>query len=88
MLAPVRLKRFSKELEKAKKRGKNIEKLKEVIPLLIDNKPLPAKYKNHKLQGEFKDCWEFHIEPDWLIIYKKTSTEIIFLRTGSHSDLF
>ena len=88
MLIPVYLRRFVKELQKAQKRGKDTEKLKEVIHLLMQNKPLPAKYRNHKLQGEFRDCWECHIEPDWLMIYKKTSTELILLRTGTHSDLF
>lgn len=31
---------------------------------------------------------QFEIEPDWLLIYKLISNEIIFERTGTHSDLF
>lgn len=88
MLKPVYQSRFEKEVEKIKKRGKNLTKLKEIITLLLEEKPLPIKNRNHKLKGEFKDYWECHIEPDWLLIYKKTSTEIILARTGSHSDLF
>jgi len=38
-----------------------------------------------KLDQFYERC---HIEPDWLLIYKLTSQEIIFERTGSHSDLF
>lgn len=57
--------------------------------LLIEEKQLPLKNKNHKLLGNYKDCWECHIEPDWLLIYRKADfKEIIFIRTGSHSDLF
>lgn len=65
-----------------------MEKLKIVSDLLLGEKPLPPKYRNHRLQGEYIGTWECHIEPDWLLVYKKTSTEIVFVRMGTHSDLF
>lgn len=79
---------FKKDFEKAKKRGKDLEKFREIIELLIQGKSLPTKNRNHKLKGNYKDCFECHIEPDWLLIYRKTSREIILVRTGTHSDLF
>jgi len=88
MLIPIYEKRFSKEVQKAQKRGKDMEKLKDIIQSLLNKKALPIKNRNHKLKGNFKDYWECHIEPDWLLIYKITSTEVIFSRTGSHADLF
>lgn len=88
MIKPVYLRQFEKEVVKAKKRGKDIEKLKEVMRLLTLEKPLPLKNRNHKLKGEYVDYWECHIEPDWLLVYKKTATHIFFARTGTHSDLF
>lgn len=88
MLKPIYLRKFETEIEKAKKRGKDIEKLKEVMKLLILEKPLQQKHRNHKLKGEYVGYWECHLEPDWLLVYKKTETEVIFARTGSHSDLF
>lgn len=88
MLKPIHLRQFEKEVVKAKTRGKDIEKLKEIMKLLTIKKPLPAKNRNHKLKGDYVGYWECHIEPDWLLVYKKTATEIIFARTGSHSDLF
>lgn len=88
MLKPVYLPRFKKEVKKAEKRGKSMNKLKQVIQLLLQEKTLPIKNRNHKLKGNFIGLWECHIEPDWLLIYEKTYTEIIFNRTGSHSDLF
>lgn len=81
-------KKFVKELEKQRKRGKDIKKLREVIEILANEKPLPPRYKNHKLVGNFKDRWECHIEPDWLLIYKLADHELTLERTGSHSDLF
>lgn len=88
MLKPIYLRLFEKEVVKAKKRGKDIKKLKEVMKLLTLEEPLPPKNRNHKLKGDYVGYWECHIEADWLLVYKKTETEIIFARTGSHSDLF
>ena len=88
MLKPVFLRQFKKEIEKTKKRGKDMEKFKDIVRILLNEDPLPLKNRNHKLKGDFKDYWECHIEPDWLLIYKKTATEIIFVRMGTHSDLF
>lgn len=81
-------KQFEKDLIKAKKRGKDMAKIDNIVIQLINSSPLPAKNREHKLQGNFKNFWECHIEPDWLLIYKKTSTDIILIRTGTHSDLF
>ena len=69
-------------------RGKSKKKIREVLKKLINEEQLDARYKDHKLLGNFKDRRECHIEPDWLLIYKKSSDEIIFERTGTHSDLF
>ena len=88
MLQLVFLCQFEKEVKMAKKRGKNIEKLKEIIQLLVEEKSIPINNKNHKLKGNFRQYHECHIEPDWILIYKKTKTEIILVRTGTHADLF
>jgi mRNA interferase YafQ len=88
MLQPVYLNRFVKEFKKMKKRGKDPEKFYAVLGLLLEKKPLPAKYCNHKLKGKYIDHWECHIEPDWLLVYRKTETQIILVDTDSHSNLF
>ena len=88
MLVPVHLRQFEKEVAKAMKRGLDIKKLKNVMRQLIEEEPLPPKNRNHKLKGDYTGYWECHIEPDWLLVYKKTATQIIFARTGTHSDLF
>lgn len=81
---------FKKDYKLIKKRGYNIEKLKEVINLLVQDKRLPVKYREHYLTGNYKGFKECHIGSDWLLIYK-TENELLtltVLRTGSHSDLF
>ena len=60
----------------------------EVITLILDGLVLPEKFRDQKLQGNFAGCREFHIEPDWLLIYRIVKNEVIFERTGTHSDLF
>ncbi len=88
MLIPVYERKFEREVELAKKRGWDLNKLKDVMKDLINEKPLAAKHVNHKLKGNFVGYWECHITPDWLLIYKKDDAKIYFVRTGSHSDLF
>jgi len=88
MLKPVYLRSFEREIEKAKKRGLDMSKIKDLMENLISEKSLAAKHKNHKLKGNFSGYWECHIEPDWLLVYKKDDTHIYFVRTGTHSDLF
>lgn len=79
---------FKRELKLQGKRGKNLQKFLDIAEKLAKEEKLDPKHYNHKLSGNFRDRWECHIEPDWLLVYCKTKTEIIFERTGSHSDLF
>ena len=91
MLQPVYTKQFDRDLKRLQKSGRHdVEKLKSVIRLLIDEKPLQTKHRDHSLTGNFRNRRECHIEPDWLLVYKVSKKEktIIFERTGSHADIF
>lgn len=88
MLAPSFTNQFKKDLKRIKKRGKDAAKLKAVMTSLIDEQPLAERHRDHVLVGSNQGRRECHIEPDWLLIYKVNEGEIIFERTGSHSDLF
>lgn len=81
---------FEKEVKLCKKRGYDMSLLRAVIELLVENGSLPEQYKPHRLSGEYKGCWECHIKPDWLLIWKKNDQELtlLFTNTGTHSDLF
>lgn len=69
MLNAVTTKRFEKDIELARKRGKNLKKLRQVMQLLLEEYPLPTKYFDHWLIGNYAKRRECHIEPDWLLIY-------------------
>lgn len=71
-----------------KRRGKNLEKLKEVIGLLTTGTPLAERYRDHTLTGNWQGRRDCHVEPDWLLIYRTGEGELRLERTGSHSDLF
>ncbi len=88
MLKLIHKAKFEKDLKLINKQGKDLTKLNSVIALLCREKQLSAKNRNHKLKGNYRGCWECHVAPDWLLIYEKTKTQLILVRTGSHSDLF
>lgn len=88
MLTPSYTNRFEKDVVLAKKRGKDTDKLKKVIGLIVAELPLPAKLRDHALVGNYVGRRECHVEPDWLLIYKPLPGEVVFERTGTHSDLF
>lgn len=88
MLNPVYTTAFKKDVKLIKKRHLDSALLKSVMTDIIEQRPLAAKLRNHKLTGNWKDHWECHVAPDWLLIYKLVGEDVIFERTGSHSDLF
>ena len=81
---------FKKAYKRCKKRGLDMLLLKEVIRILSEEGKLPPTYHAHTLQGKYKDLWECHIQPDWLLVWEQNDKEFIlyFLSTGTHSDLF
>jgi mRNA interferase YafQ len=81
-------KQFKKDVKRMRKRGKDLEKIKAVIDLLVAGEPLPPKNRDHKLGGDWIGRRDCHVEPDWILIYKLTEDELLLERTGTHSDLF
>ena len=80
--------RFERDLKRARKRGKDIGKLKSVTKRLLAGEPLPSSMRPHRLSGEWKGFHECHLEPDWLLIWHVREDALTLVRTGSHSDLF
>ena len=83
-------KTFRKDTERCRKRGYNMELLKDAIRLLEQNGVLPANYRPHKLSGNYEGCWECHLKGDWLLIWEQNDSELtlLFTGTGTHADLF
>ena len=82
--------RFKKDLRRCQKRGLDLQLILDAIALLKTTGSLPAQYRPHKLSGNRNGQWECHIEPDWLMTWEQKNMELtlLFLQTGTHSDLF
>jgi mRNA interferase YafQ len=79
--------KFKQDVERQKRRGKDTDKLRAVIESLCHHRPLDPNHRDHALTGEWKGWRDCHVEPDWVLIYKKDSGTLILGRTGAHSDL-
>jgi mRNA interferase YafQ len=84
----VRSVQFKRDVKLAEKPGKDMTKLRNLILLLAEETPLPVRYKDHPLSGEWKHHRDSHIEPDWLLLYKIDDNDFYLVRTGTHADLF
>ena len=79
---------FKRDIKLAEKRGKNMNKLRDVIGLLLAGQALPRELGDHPLKGEWKPRRDLHIVPDWILIYCVEDEVVHFERTGTHADLF
>lgn len=79
---------FRKDYRKLRSSGKDLSKLAIVIDTLAAGEALAESYRDHPLIGNYLGCRECHVSPDWLLIYQTTETELILVRTGTHSELF
>ncbi len=81
--------KYRRDARRLKKRGYDLELLIVAQRLLAETGTLPGQYKPHSLRGDYVDCIDAHLAPDWILIYEIIDNDIIVLRrTGTHSDLF
>ncbi|CUW17648.1 type II toxin-antitoxin system YafQ family toxin [Leuconostoc gasicomitatum] len=81
---------FKKSVKRVVKQGKDLDKLFNIVDLILSGDPLPAHYKDRVLNGKkWHGIRELHIEPDWLLAYQIDNGELILLLvdTGSHSQM-
>ena len=90
MLQLVTTNKFRKDYKRIKKRGYDLTLLEKVLDTLLRQETLDQKHKDHALTGNYIGFRECHIQPDWLLIYAISESELILTasRTGTHSDLF
>lgn len=89
MLVPVPSTQYGKDFRRIVQSTKfNQAAYLTVLSLLITGKPLPAKYSNHPLSGDYASYWDCHITNDCVLIYKIDGAELRLARIGTHSELF
>jgi len=85
---------FAKDWTRLTRSGRfNMAQLKQVMLLLVANEgPLPAEWRDHALTANWADHRECHVGGDFLLIYRLsgdgTKAAVVFVRTGTHADLF
>ncbi|MDG3008253.1 type II toxin-antitoxin system YafQ family toxin [Paludisphaera mucosa] len=87
-LTPSLAVRFKRDVRLLESRGKDMAKLRAVMAAIIERRPLDRSRVDHALSGPWKGCRDCHVEPDWILIYELSPTEVVFHRTGTHADLF
>lgn len=83
----TQFKRDYKRVRRGRLGAKLEEQLGSVLALLVTDQPLPERYVDHALVGQwngFRDCYVF---PDLVLICEKPDDVLRLIRLGSHSDL-
>ena len=83
--------RFKKHARLVKKRNaKKADKIKRTVEMLAKGEPLPERFCDHELTGNYAGHRECHVLPDLLLIYRIYKSVLILelVDTGTHSDLF
>ncbi|MEF9973897.1 MAG: type II toxin-antitoxin system YafQ family toxin [Clostridia bacterium] len=81
---------FRRDYKREKKRGRDLSLLGAALDALLSGKPLDVRFRDHALTGNMAKYRECHIQPDWLLIYRKEQDRLVLVahRTGTHADLF
>lgn len=80
---------FKKDLKRYKHKPEAIDKLEEILKLLVNNLPIPEANRPHVLTGNYMGYMECHVESDTLLIWWNRDAGVIKLvRFGTHSELF
>lgn len=89
MLQLEQTKTFKKCLKKYRHKKAVLVELKKVVALLVNDEPIPAKYRDHALKGNYQGIRELHLKPDDLLLYVRVEGKrITLMALGSHSEMF
>jgi len=87
-------KSFLRDWDRLTRAGRyDMNRLKEAMLLLIANDaPLGPEWLDHSLGGDWDGHSECHIGGDFLLTFKQVESAkhdlIVFVRTGTHAELF
>ena len=87
-------KSFRKDWKRLTRAGRyDMNRIKEAMLLLIANDGLLGpEWRDHPLGGDWEGHRECHVGGDFLLTYKLDDTKknglIVFVRVGTHADLF
>lgn len=87
--------KFTRDIKKLKKKRYPTDELKKVIKLIEINdfesqKILVQRHNKHSLTGNWSGYLECHVANigDWLVVWQELGDTAVFVRTGSHDEIF
>lgn len=95
MLRPEYTSTFERDLKRLKNKHVDAEPLKDVIRLVLRNdaaslEELRRRHRMHDLKGAWRGAKECHVANvgDWLCVWQIVDEFAVFLRTGTHDEIF
>lgn len=95
MLQPEYTSHFERDVKRLKRKHVDLTPLKEVVRLvLLDDEAsiaeLRRRHRMHELKGQWRGAQECHVANlgDWLCVWQVVDSMAVFLRTGSHDQIF
>ena len=79
---------FRRDLNRLRRRGWDMERLRRIVRLLASGAPIPESARRHRLTGNWAGRWECHIAGNWLLVWTEDAQTIYLERTGTHADIF
>lgn len=84
---------FARDRKKCGKKHWDISALDKAIMAIMnsDTTEIPAHFNDHALSGNMQGYRELHIgsrKSDWLLIYKVEGNVAVFVRSGTHDELY
>jgi mRNA interferase YafQ len=82
--------RFRRDYKREKKgvHGRSLDRLLEsVVDMLARDAPLPRRFFDHPLGGDWQDFRDCHLRGDLVLIYRKIGDPSQLVRLGSHTEL-
>lgn len=90
MLSIKYVTKFKKDLKRYQYQISILQDLNDILKLLLAEKMLPEKHRDHPLSGGYDGMRECHVKPDVLLVYwiDVENKKLVVERLGSHSELF
>lgn len=95
MLRPEYTSQFERDVKRLRKRHADLDLLAEVVRLVVaddaaSTAELRRRHRMHELKGEWHGARECHVANlgDWLCVWQVADGIAIFLRTGTHEQIF
>ena len=89
--------RFERDVKACAKKRWNMAALKNAMSDLLscDERVLAGRYKDHALVGGWRGYRSIHIDSapnpakgQWVLMYTIRENELVFVRTGTHEDVY